>query len=312
MSQFLQDVLKGLQSEPKYLQSKYFYDKKGDKLFAKIMECREYYLTRCELEIFSKQTKKIAGIIINQHPRLDVVELGPGNAVKSVYLLEALYRKNAIDSYFPVDISNNIIRLLKRKLSKKLPEVNIHGLNGEYLDMLTEAKKISDNIKLVLFLGSNIGNIPKDKVVDFCKNLRSNLTAGDLLLIGIDLKKNPRQIRAAYDDSKGYTRKFNLNLLSRINEELGGNFKIKDFEHYATYDPVTGACRSFLVSLKNQQVKVENVVIKFKKDETVYMEISQKYSVEETLEIAHQSGFEPVTYFLDKKKWFADVIWKCS
>ena len=312
MNQFLEDVLKGLQSSPKYLQSKYFYDKKGDELFQKIMQCEEYYLTNCEMEIFSTQTTALADIIIDQHNNFDVVELGPGDAVKSLYLLKELVSKNAIDTYFPVDISNNIIDLLQKKLPEQLPELNIHGLNGEYLSMLTSAKKISDKIKLVLFLGSNIGNIPKEEVNEFCRQLRSQLSVGDMVLIGIDLKKNPKQIRLAYDDSKGYTREFNLNLLRRINRELGGNFVVEDFEHYATYDPVTGACRSFLVSLKDQKVTISNNrSFDFLKNETVFMEISQKYTIEQTDEIASQSGFEPVGHFFDKNKWFTDVIWKC-
>ena len=130
--------------------------------------------------------------------------------------------------------------------------------------------------------------------------------------MGVDLKKNPKQIRLAYDDSKGYTRQFNLNLLTRINRELDGNFDVADFEHYATYDPSTGACRSFLVSLKDQQVAIgKNGTFQFEKNETVFMEISQKYTVEQTDGIAKQTGFEPVAHFFDKNKWFTDVIWKC-
>jgi dimethylhistidine N-methyltransferase len=311
MNQFLQDVLKGLQSTPKYLQSKYFYDKTGDDLFQKIMYCDEYYLTNCEMEIFSTQTSQIADIIIDQHRNFDVVELGPGDAVKSVYLLKELVNKNAVSTYFPVDISNNIIDLLHKKLPEQLPQLNIHGLNGEYLTMLTSAKQISDKIKLVLFLGSNIGNLAREDAPGFCRELRSQLSVGDMVLIGIDLIKNPAQILAAYNDHKGYTREFNLNLLRRINRELNADFNVEAFEHYATYDPYNGACRSFLVSLKEQQVAIGKIAINFAKSETIFMEISQKYTVEQTDEIAGQSGFIPVAHFFDKNKWFTDVIWRC-
>lgn len=312
MNQFLQDVVKGLSSTPKYLQSKYFYDKRGDELFQKIMQSEEYYLTNCEMEIFSTQTSDLADIIIDQHNNFDVVELGPGDAIKSIYLLKELVNKNAIDTYFPVDISNNIIDLLQKKLPEQLPQLNIHGLNGEYLSMLTSAKKISDKIKLVLFLGSNIGNIPKEGVNRFCLNLRSQLSEGDMVLVGMDLKKNPKQILAAYNDGKGYTKEFNLNLLKRINGELRADFNINDFEHYATYDPASGACKSYLISMRDQQVTIpDDVTIKFAKDETVYMEISQKYTIDESDTIATQCGFEPVAHFFDKRKWFTDVIWKC-
>lgn len=312
MKNFLEDVLKGLRSFPKYLQSKYFYDKSGDQLFQEIMNCDEYYLTNCELEIFSEQTAALADIIIDQHKNFDVVELGAGDAVKSVYLLKELVNKKAISTYFPVDISNNIINLLHEKLPGQVPHLNIHGLNGEYLDMLSSAKKISDKIKLVLFLGSNIGNISLEDVPVFCKELRSQLSPGDMVLIGIDLKKNPKQILAAYNDSNGYTREFNLNLLKRINGELDGDFKIGSFDHYATYDPQSGACKSYLVSLEEQEAHIgKNDTIPFKKDETIFMEISQKYTIEQTDEIAVHSSFIPVAHFFDKNKWFVDVIWKC-
>ena len=311
MNQFLRDVLEGLQSNPKYLQSKYFYDKNGDDLFRKIMHCDEYYLTNCELEIFSDQTSRIADIIISQHRNFDVVELGPGDALKSVYLLKELLKKNALSTYFPVDISNNIIDLLHKKLPEELPQLNIHGLNGEYLTMLSAAKQISDKIKLVLFLGSNVGNLSMEDVPGFCRELRSQLSPGDMVLIGIDLIKNPKQILAAYNDRNGYTRDFNLNLLVRINRELNACFNIDMFEHYATYDPYSGACRSFLVSLKEQQVTIGNTEINFAKYETIFMEISQKYTIQQTDEIAGQSGFIPVAHFFDKNKWFTDVIWRC-
>lgn len=312
MAQFLDDVLKGLQADPKYLQSKYFYDKRGDELFQQIMNCDEYYLTDCELEIFSSQTAALADIIIGQHNNFDVVELGPGDAIKSVYLLKELVKKNAISTYFPVDISNHIISLLHEKLPQQVPQLNIHGLNGEYLDMLRSAKRISDKIKLVLFLGSNIGNISLQDVPFFCKELRSHLSTGDMVLIGIDLKKNPRQVLAAYNDTNGYTKAFNLNLLQRINAELNGDFELGSFDHYATYDPQSGACKSYLVSMKEQMVNIgKNTLINFNKDETIFMEISQKYAIEQTDEIAVHSGFIPVAHFFDKNKWFTDVIWRC-
>ena len=311
MKRFLDDVLNGLQSTPKYLQSKYFYDKKGDELFQSIMNCNEYYLTDCELEIFSEQTSALADIIIQQHNDFDVVELGAGDALKSVYLLRELVNKKAISTYFPVDISGNIINILKEKLPVQVPHLNIHGLNGEYLDMLSSAKNISHKIKLVLFLGSNIGNIAMKYVPDFCKDLRSQLSPGDMVLIGIDLKKNPKQILGAYNDSAGYTKEFNLNLLRRINRELGADFKIDTFDHYATYDPSDGACKSYLVSLRQQKVNIADQTILFAKDETIFMEISQKYTIEQTDELAVHTGFIPVAHFFDKRKWFVDVIWKC-
>ena len=310
MDNFLKDVLKGLQSSPRYLDSKYFYDKKGDELFQKIMASDEYYLTNCEMEIFTKQTAAIADAVVNGQ-QLDVIEFGAGDATKSSHLLKELLERKAIDTYFPIDISDNIIKLLKKTLPPVLPGLHIHGLNGEYFSMLSNANEISNNKKLVLFLGANIGNFKFNEMPQFCSRLQKELSEGDLVLIGFDLKKHPRKIRNAYDDAQGFTRQFNLNLLTRINRELNANFDINNFDHYASYDPDNGACKSYLVSLVKQDVYIgESNLIRFEKDETLFMEISQKYSIEEINQAAFESGFTPVAYFFDSNRYFTDVVWR--
>ena len=309
---FLDDVLKGLQSPHKYLDSKYFYDKKGDELFQKIMASEDYYLTNCELEILSKQTEGITKEVLHDTKEIDVIEFGPGDATKSIYLLKELSAKNGIVNYIPIDISGNIIDLLDESLPKAIPGLHIHGLNGEYFEMLGKAHQISKKKKLVLFLGANIGNFKFDSMQRFCKKLRNLLSEGDMVLIGFDLKKSPKKILAAYDDSEGFTSQFNLNLLSRINNELNADFNLSNFEHYAMYDPDSGACKSYLVSLKEQQVSIDKNIINFKKDETIFMEISQKYGISQLDEIAEQCGFEPGAHFFDRRHYFVDVIWKCG
>ena len=309
-SNFLKDVLRGLTSSPKYLQSKYFYNKKGDELFQKIMNCEDYYLTRCEMEIFQTQSSQLAELLFNKHTAFDVVELGAGDATKSLYLLKNLTDKNINFTYFPVDISKNIIDSLHKELPKKLPELKVQGLHGEYFDMLAAAKKNSSKIKLVLFLGSNIGNIKLEDTISFFNSLRNNLSKGDLLLTGFDLKKNPYTILKAYNDGEGFTEAFNLNLLERINEELGADFNLNNFQHYPYYNPLTGSARSFLVSLKNQTVKIKNQSIHFIENELIDMEISQKYSPEEIYEFAQKSNFKPLHQFFDSKKWFVDTLWE--
>lgn len=312
MDNFLKDVMQGLQSSPKYLHSKYFYDKKGDELFQKIMASKEYYLTNSEMEIFSTQTEEIANAVLDKIPNIDVVEFGAGDATKSTWLLKELSKRNALNDYVPIDISENIIHLLNRTLPGQIPGINIHGLNGEYLNMLSQANQISKNKKLILFLGANIGNFKFAEMPEFCKKLRSLLSEGDMVLIGFDLKKDPKKILAAYDDSEGFTNEFNLNLLRRINRELNANFNLKNFEHYAMYDPDSGACKSYLVSMEKQQVHLNGSIINFEKDETIFMEISHKYSVSQIDNIAVQCGFTPAARFFDTKKYFVDVIWKCN
>ena len=312
MNQFLKDVLKGLQASPKYLNSKYFYDKKGDELFQKIMASDEYYLTNSEMNIFLRQSKEIADSILLEEDTFDVIEFGPGDAVKSMHLVKELLKRKAIAVYFPIDISENIIGLLNQKLSKQLPDLKVHGLHGEYLHMLAQTNKLSKNKKLVLFLGANIGNFKFQEMPGFCKELNGMLSKGDLILIGFDLKKNPKKILAAYNDKEGLTSEFNLNLLTRINKELSADFNVNSFEHYATYDPDSGACKSFLVSLMTQNIYIDGTPIHFEKNETIFMEISQKYSIDQIDEIASQCRFTPVAYFFDKEKYFVDVLWRCG
>ena len=311
MNQFYTDVISGLQSSPKRLQSKYFYDGEGDALFQQIMACPEYYLTDCEMEIFSQQASSLAQTCLEKYDEFDVIELGAGDATKSVFLLRELASRGTSFTYFPVDISGNIIRYLETELPQKIKHLSIIGLQGEYFEMVTKANSISSKRKLILFLGSNIGNFSKASAVGFLTSLQECLLPGDLILIGFDLKKNPAQILAAYNDAAGFTKAFNLNLLNRINKELGGDFDITKFSHYPTYNPATGACESFLISACQQTVTIADTeVFYFEKYEPIYMELSQKYSVAETNVLAKETGFIPAQQFFDSKEWFVDAVWQ--
>ncbi|QEC77295.1 L-histidine N(alpha)-methyltransferase [Mucilaginibacter ginsenosidivorax] len=307
---FYNDVITGLRATPKRLNSKYFYDANGDKLFQELMNCEEYYPTNCELEIFSEKTDEITSALIADGDAFDLIELGAGDAMKSTYLLKDLLDKKAEFTYLPIDISDNVISYLNITLPVTLPGLNIKGLNGEYFDMLKKAASISPRRKVVLFLGSNIGNMPVPEAIEFCRELRKHLSEGDMVLIGMDLKKDPKVVLAAYNDKDGITKRFNLNLLERINRELEGNFDVSKFDHYPTYDPESGACKSYLISLEDQLVTIGGKeTISFQKDEYIYMEISQKFTIMQTDQIAINAGFVPLTQFFDGKKWFVDAIW---
>jgi L-histidine N-alpha-methyltransferase len=310
---FLEDVLKGLSAPGKYLESKYFYDKRGDAIFQEIMNCPEYYPTRCEMEILSRQTPQISALIRSHFSNgFDVVEMGAGDATKSVHLLRYLQQGKTDFRYYPIDISSNVISLLESSLPDEVPGIKVHGLNGEYFEMLDRAKRLSFREKVVMFLGANIGNIPLEQVAAFCKDLRSHLSTGDLLLIGFDLKKDPELILSAYNDAQGITRRFNLNLLRRINRELGADFDLSGFEHRPEYNAQTGACKSYLVSTRDQRVCIAGMhEIYFEEGEPIYMEISQKYSPEQTDELARATGFRPLRHFYDSKGYFIDAAWLC-
>jgi len=306
---FFKDVIKGLTCQEKYLSSKYFYDEAGDALFQQIMKSPEYYPTRCEMEIFVSQRRALASAIQSDQGNFDLVELGAGDAVKTHFLLKYLLEQGTNFFYKPIDISQNIISYLQANMPVMLPGLEIEGLMGDYIPMLRKVRSASNRRKVVLFLGSSIGNMTMPEAAEFCAQLRSTLSAGDMLLVGADLRKDPRIILAAYNDKCGLTKQFNLNLLTRINRELGANFDIRQFEHFPTYDPKSGACKSYLISLKPQVVQIGAHEISFRQDEVIDMEISQKYTLDDTRSLAAAAGFNPVADFYDRKQWFLDTLW---
>ncbi len=310
VDKFRSDVINGLKSNPKKLSSKYFYDKIGDRLFQEIMAMPEYYLTKCELDIFKNKTENLTRLIASENEPFDLIELGAGDAMKSTYLLKYLVEKGKDFTYMPIDISGNILSVLNEKLSSEIPDLEIVSLEGDYFEMLDKAASMSSRRKAVLFLGSNIGNMNQDEAESFCIKLNKNLNSGDVALIGFDLKKNPHIILNAYNDQTGITAAFNLNLLTRINHELNADFAVENFQHYQTYDPVSGACRSYLVSLKDQNITIENKVISFKENELIDMEVSQKFSESEISKLAEKSGFKVLGEIKDSKNWFVDSVWK--
>lgn len=310
LNKFRSEVIDGLESSPKRLLSKYFYDERGDALFQQIMNMPEYYLTNCEWEIFKQKKEELAKIINAFHEPFDLIELGAGDATKSSHLLKYLVNHEAKFTYMPIDISGNILKELENNLKYEIPELKVVPLEGEYFEMLDRAASLSRRRKVVMFLGSNIGNMEIEEAHVFCGELNKKLSTGDLLLIGFDLKKNPQTILNAYNDNTGITAAFNLNLLLRINRELGANFNLKQFQHFQTYDPITGACRSFLISLTNQKITIGRKVISFSENEYINMEISQKFSEREIVEMANKVGFQSIGVLKDIKGWFVDVIWQ--
>lgn len=309
-STFYHEVINGLRAENKYLSSKYFYDEAGDKLFQQIMACPEYYPTRCEMEILQHQSQNMVHLFREYDHSCDLIELGPGDATKSWHLLKELQKEKVPFTYYPIDISSNVIHWLEDRLPASLPGIRLHGLNGEYMEKMEQVGTFSSGRKVVLFMGANIGNMTMPQATFFCRQLHDRMQPGDLLLIGFDLKKHPKTILDAYNDRQGITRAFNLNLLSRINRELGADFNPEQFEHYPVYDPGSGTCKSYLISLMAQEVHIGDNTISFRENEPLYMEISQKYTLAETAQMAAHSGFKPIHTFLDSKKWFADVLWQ--
>ncbi|MBO9153513.1 L-histidine N(alpha)-methyltransferase [Chitinophaga sp. GCM10012297] len=306
---FYLDVIRGLAQVPKRLPSKYFYDKNGDRLFQEIMASPDYYLTRCEMEIFTCQAKEIIDSLSAGDLDFELIELGPGNCAKSIHLLRALVAANASFNYVPIDISENVISGLQSFLPGNVPELRFKGLAGDYFDTLAFHCLLPATRRVVMCLGANIGNMTVAESNQFCKQLRGYLQPGDQCIIGFDLVKHPAVIRRAYDDRAGVTREFNLNLLKRINRELEADFRIDRFDHYCSYDPLTGAARSYLVCLSDMVVNIAGTDIPFQKDECIWTEISQKYSKDQIRQMATNSGFIHTSEFLDSRSWFMDAVW---
>jgi L-histidine N-alpha-methyltransferase len=310
IERFRSEVLEGLSKPQKSLPSKYFYDATGDELYNKIMATDEYYLTRSEMEIFGQRTEELFSVLVDRYKKFSLVELGPGDIRKSIHLISALYMERVDFEYTPIDISKNVIGFLGSSLPHCFPNLPIHPMNGEYLEMLHVHNKIrGDRPTVILCLGGNIANMLPEDTHQFCRSLRSYMKRGDLAVIGFDLKKNPRVIRAAYNDKKGVTAEFNLNLLTRINRELGATFDIQKFEHYCAYDPETGACKSYLVCLEAMEVVIGDKLVTFDKDECIWMEISQKYSGQDIERMAATAGFSVVGNICDSNNWFRESIW---
>ncbi len=310
-SSFANDVEKGLSAYPKSISSKYFYDADGDRLFQEIMAMPEYYLTNCEYEIFQHQAANILEAI--GHEPFELIELGAGDGTKTKLLLDHFLNKDIDFVYRPIDISGNVLEQLEADCRHQWPQLAIAPVTGEYLEALQQVHE-EDNgrRKVVLFLGGNIGNFALPDARVFLQDLRSCLDQGDQLLTGFDLKKDPAIILAAYNDPAGITAAFNLNLLRRINRELGADFRLENFHHWETYNPCNGEARSYIVSKVAQCVNIQqlHLTVHFEAWEPIAVEISCKYNERDITALAQDSGFQIRQNFTDSRSYFVDTLWE--
>lgn len=311
-SAFARDVVEGLSSNPRRLPSKYFYDKRGDALFQAIMNMPEYYLTRSEFEILELHKEVLQRLFEKGSGSFNLIEFGAGDGFKTKILLRHFTQAGVDFKYLPIDISENVLEILTRDLRKSIPNLKVEGICDDYFQALNQLSQTADRRNVVLFLGSNIGNFSEAEAISFLSQLAAGLNPGDMILIGFDLKKDPEQILAAYNDKAGITRAFNMNLLRRINEELGGDFDLGKWKHYPQYDPVSGEARSYLVSCTKQTVYLEdlNESFHFKAWEPVHVEISRKYDLETIGRYAAAAGFRVQENFFDCKHYYTNSLWE--
>ncbi|GET24413.1 L-histidine N(alpha)-methyltransferase [Prolixibacter sp. NT017] len=305
------DTLKGLSSNPKYLLSKYFYDDAGSAIFQDIMNMPEYYLTDCEHEIFLSQKEEITLAICPGNKLFNLVELGSGDGLKTKILLKHMVEKGVNFQYTPVDISAKANNELVESLKTELPALLVEAKTGDYFRKLKNLNGHASIPKIILFLGSNIGNFSDKETDAFLNQLSAYTNSGDKVLIGFDLKKSPKIIMDAYNDPHGHTRRFNLNHLVRLNRELDSDFDITQFEQHTIYDPKTGDVKSYLVSKTEQKVHVGAIEqdFYFRQWETIFMERSRKFDLSAIEKLAEESGFKVVQNFTDKRNYFVDSLW---
>jgi L-histidine N-alpha-methyltransferase len=304
------DIMRGLSGIPKSLSSKYFYDGTGSRLFRKIMDLPEYYLTRTETAIFTLQQKEIIYSFAAGKSAFDLVDLGAGDAAKTRILLQEMLAENLLFTYIPIDISAHAMEDLAHALHLEMPTMSVKALASDYFTALSWLQHNRDTRKVVFFLGSNIGNFEPKAIRTFARRLRRYLKPGDQVLMGFDLKKEPHLIRQAYDDAAGITAAFNYNLLHRINHEFNGNMVVDQFRHFAEYNPVSGDMKSYLLPAAQQEIFLGDLNFSFSLEawEPIHTETSHKFTLREIERLGQASGFRINSVFTDDQHYFSDVL----
>ncbi len=298
------DVRAGLTAAPKRLSCRYFYDPVGSELFEEICRLPEYYLTRAEGAILEERAEEIADLFGG---KVALVELGSGSAVKTRLLMEVLIRRHGPLLYIPVDISRTALLESSASLARDFDDLEILAVAGDYGDGLEYLSRKSGDSRLILWLGSNIGNFERAEAADFLQTVRRTMSPDDRLLVGIDLRKDASILEPAYDDAQGVTAGFNKNILARINRELAGDFDLDRFDHRARYDEELGRIEMYLVSRCAQTVAIRglDLEVPFGAGEAVHTENSYKYSSEEITSLAERSGMLLERQWLDEGQRFS-------
>ena len=300
---FAEEISSSLNHDSKFISPKFFYDKKGSDLFEKICSLPEYYPTRTEISILKKLQAQLPSYI-DENFRL--VELGSGTSVKTKLILDILTQLQDTTEYFPIDISE-ILTESSEQLLKNYDDLYITGIIDTYEGGLEFLKNFDDKKNLIIFLGSSFGNFSPNDGYEFLQKINSTMKPGDLFLIGLDLVKDKQILESAYDDSQGVTAEFNLNILSRINDELDADFYLKNFSHHAIYNEEKQRIEMYLKSLVNQSVIISksDLLLNLEKDELIHTENSHKYKLSQIHELLDSAGFEIKHTWLDDNKHFS-------
>ncbi len=290
---FAADIVAGLTAKPKHLPPKYFYDLAGSALFERITQLPEYYPTRCEIGILQDNAPAIAAAF---PPGCALIEFGSGSSRKARIVLGAAA---TVEAYVPVDISGDFLQQDLTLLRRDFPRLKVHPLVEDFTRPFAIPASLAALPRVGFFPGSTIGNFEPDEAASFLRHIGDVLGIGSLLVVGIDLIKDENILYRAYNDAEGVTAKFNLNLLARINRELGANFNLCSFEHHAFFNSEKKRIEMHLASGKRQSVRVDRATVEFRAGETIHTENSYKYSVESFQALALGSGWSPIEVFTD-------------
>ena len=305
---FADDIRQGMTAVQKSIPPRYFYDNLGSSLFDAICNLPEYYVTRAETELLRRHSRDIA---TSAGRASRIIELGSGSARKTRLLLDELTEEGRALEYMPIDIDPHMLEKSGRELLADYPSLTVSAVCSDFTRPSRALAGVADDGRtLMLFLGSTIGNFQPREAGALLRDVHRVLKSGDGFLLGADLKKSPDILNAAYNDALGITAAFNLNLLQRINRELGGHFDLRAFNHHAFYDADQGRIEMHLVSLREQSVRVDalNLEVAFGEGETIHTENSYKYDDEDLTQMAADSGFEIKGRWTDSQGWFAEVL----
>jgi len=301
---FAADVRQGLLANPKHIPCVYFYDKKGSQLFEEICRQPEYYLTRAELVILQTHSTAIAREFMQ---KAVLIELGSGSSLKTRYLIEAFLARHGSVHYIPIDVSRTILESSTTELNSSYAGLTVEPLVARYEEGLAQVEATHQEPKLVLWLGGSIGNLSREEAAAFLENIADGLARQDHLLIGIDLLKDRAILESAYNDAAGVTAQFNLNILARINRELGGNFNLDNYSHYAVFNSAAGRIEMYLRSNVQQTIHISalDLEIVLAESELIHTENSYKYKLEEIELLGHGIGRQLKQQWLDSKGRFS-------
>lgn len=296
------DVLQGLTQVPKSLPPKLLYDARGSALFERITDLPEYYPTRTEAAILSAHADEICSRL---ERGTSVSELGAGSATKTRILLRSLLHQQSTVDYFPLDVSYTALQIARDEVERELPPVTVHTQIGDFTDLAFLVQQPSP--RLVLYIGSSIGNLEQADAISLLRNIAGYLSSGDKLLLGVDLVKDSEVLSAAYNDSAGITASFNKNLLLRINRELGGHFEPDSFSHVSFWNELESRIELHLESLCSQSVRVDalDATLDFYRGERIHTENSYKYTLKRLENLLRCGGFQVEHTWTDPDCWFA-------